>query len=127
MPSWPCRPTVAPAGERHASGPAGSAGRIRVRTMSDKKKGDKQALKALRQERKTSIERARNAIKTQNKDIKAIRAAMKDGGRTVPEIAEATGMPTAQVLMYVATLKKYGEVAEGPKDGDYFKYELAAK
>ena len=95
--------------------------------MSDKKKGDKQALKALREARKASIEQARNAIKTQNKDIKSIRAAMQDGGKTVPEIAAATGMPTAQVLMYVATLKKYGEVAEGAKDGDYFKYELSAK
>jgi hypothetical protein len=95
--------------------------------MSEEKKNDKEALKQLRKERKLSIERARKAIKDQTRAIKAIREAMTDGGGTVPEIAAATEMPTSEVLCYVATLRKYGMVAEGPKDGDYFKYELAGK
>jgi len=35
-------------------------------------------------------------------------------------------MPTAQVSLYIAGLKKYGEVVEAEKDGDYFKYGLAS-
>jgi hypothetical protein len=35
------------------------------------------------------------------------------------------GLDTAKVLRFVVALKKYGEVAEGPKAGDYFKYGLA--
>ena len=35
---------------------------------SGKKKADKEALKALRKQRKVSIDGARQAIKTQNKD-----------------------------------------------------------
>jgi DNA-binding IclR family transcriptional regulator len=50
---------------------------------------------------------------------------MDKGNGTVPEIASATGLPTEEVLLYVATLKKYGKVAEGAKDGDYFRYEPA--
>ena len=83
-------------------------------------------MKALRQKRKAAIDRARKAIKAQNKDIKAIRQAiMEEGGRTIPEIAETTGVPASRVLLYVATLKKYGMAAEGAKDGDFFRYELA--
>lgn len=95
--------------------------------VSDKKKTGKEALKALRKQRKASIDRARQAIKTQNKEIKAIRLVLKDGGKTVLEIAKATQMPTSRALRYVATMKKYGSVAEGPKEDDYFKYELAGE
>lgn len=93
--------------------------------MSDQKKNNKDALKALRQKRKATIDRARQTIKAQNKDIKAIRQAMEEGGRTIPEIAETTGVPASRVLLYVATLKKYGMAVEGAKDGDFFRYELA--
>ena len=91
--------------------------------MSDKKQSDKDALKALRQERKAIIDRARKAIKAQSNDIKAIRQAMEEGGKTVPEIAEITGVPAYRVLVYVATLKKYGMAREGAKEGDFFRYE----
>jgi hypothetical protein len=33
-------------------------------------------------------------------------------------------LPASEVLWYVATLKKYGEILEGPKDGGYFRYRL---
>jgi Fic family protein len=88
-------------------------------------KTDKEALKELRSKRKTSIERAKKAIKTQNNIIKTIKEQIKTEGKTVPEIAQATNISTNQVLLYVATLRKYGVLTEGAKDGDYFKYLLA--
>jgi Fic family protein len=88
-------------------------------------KTDKEALKELRAKRKTSIERAKKAIKTQNKIIKTIKEQVKTEGKTVPEIAQTTNIPTDQVLLYVATLRKYGILIEDAKDGDYFKYQLA--
>ncbi|MGD8367402.1 MAG: hypothetical protein PVG78_07170 [Desulfobacterales bacterium] len=93
--------------------------------MSDEKKSDKEALKQLREKRKRSVDRAKKAIGAQAKIIKSILQAMGNGNGTVPEIASATGLPTAAVLLYVATLKKYGKVVEGAKDGDYFRYEPA--
>ena len=81
-------------------------------------------LKALRQERKESIDRSREAIKEQNRIIKAIRQALSEGGKTIPDLAEGVGMDTETVLIYVSTLKKYGVIGEGSKDGSYFKYEL---
>ena len=91
-----------------------------------KQKIDKEALKKLREERKASISRARGMIKEQNKIIKAIKAAVKDEFKTVPEIAAETQLPSDTVLLYVATLKKYAGMAEGEKDGDYFKYGFEA-
>ncbi|MFH1153932.1 MAG: winged helix-turn-helix domain-containing protein [Pseudomonadota bacterium] len=87
-------------------------------------KADREALKALRQQRQASVDRARDAVKTQAGLIKAITGAMKDGAGTIPEIAAKAGVSTSDTLVYVATLKKYGRIGEGPKEGDYFRYEL---
>jgi hypothetical protein len=86
---------------------------------------DKSALKALRQERAQIIARAKEKIKAQNRIIKTIKGQMTDDGMTIPALAQATGLSSSQTLLYVATLKKYGEIAEGAKDGEYFKYHLA--
>jgi predicted transcriptional regulator len=88
-------------------------------------KPDKEALKQLRKERKVFIDRARQSVKEQNKTTKAIKTELAKEARTVPEISRTLKMKTATVLMFVSALRKYGEIVEGPKDGDYFKYQLA--
>jgi len=93
--------------------------------MNEKKKIDKEALKQLRKARQGSIKHVKDAIKTQNQDIKKIKEQLKDGGKTVPQIAAAIKMSTSKVLLYVTALRSYGLLAEGAKEGDYFKYELA--
>lgn len=85
---------------------------------------DKQTLQALREERKPYIERARKSIQETNKILKAIREQIAERPATVPEIAQALAMDTAEMLRFISALKKYGEVMEGPKDGDYFRYGL---
>lgn len=85
----------------------------------------KEALKDLRQERQASVEKAKAIIKTQNKDIKQIKEQLKGDGKTVPEISQDTGIPANQILVYISGLRKYGQVQEGSKDGNYFKYLLA--
>ena len=91
--------------------------------MSENKSKD--ALKELRQQRKFFVERAKKSIKQQNRKIAAIKAHLKTQPATVPELAAALRMETADVLITVTALRKYGEVAEGDKAGDYFKYQLA--
>jgi hypothetical protein len=86
---------------------------------------DKEALAALRKQRKATVDRAREAVKAQNKRITAIKSELASGPKTVPEIAVALGIPTAEALMFVSGLRKYGDVVEGAKDGDYFKYQPA--
>lgn len=85
----------------------------------------KEALKQLRQERKSQVERAKKRIGEQNKRMKAIKSEIAAEGKTIPEIAAALRVPTDQVLLTVSALRKYGEVVEEAKDGDYFRYRTA--
>jgi hypothetical protein len=85
---------------------------------------DKTALKQLKAARKEQIAAATARMKEQRRAVKAIKAQLDGAELTVPEIAAATGLPGSEVLYYVATLKKYGEVLEGPKDGGYYRYRL---
>ncbi len=83
-------------------------------------------LKKLRQARKATIAAAAARLKEQKQAIAALKAELQQGDRTVPELAAATGLPAADVLWYIAALKKYGEILEGDKDGSYFRYRLAS-
>ena len=86
----------------------------------------KEAMKRLRQERKEFIQRAAGKVKTQKKDLKLLKQQVDgDDGATPPEIAEALGLNIDRVIWYLATLKQYGEVVEGAKDGCFFRYKLA--
>lgn len=84
----------------------------------------KKAMKQLRGDRKEWITMASTMVKEQRKERKAIKKHLENQPATVPEIAEATGIPSDKVLWYLATLKKYGDIVEGEKDGSYFRYVL---
>ena len=90
-------------------------------------KPDKEAMKALRQQRKAYIDRAKQEIKKQRKLIKAIKGQIREEAKTVPRIAAATKLPSDQVLLFIAAMRKYGQVIEVDKDGDYFTYKLNAE
>lgn len=89
------------------------------------KKKKKEAMKKLREDRKEWITKASTIVKEQKKILKAIKGHLENQPATVPELTEATGIPSDRVLWYLATLKKYGNIIEGEKDGGYFRYVLA--
>ncbi len=89
------------------------------------KNGRKQAIQKLREARKEKIASAAARVKEQKRAIKAIKETLKQGGLTVPQISEKTGMTTSEILWTIMALRKYGEVAEGEKEGRYFRYKLA--
>jgi predicted Rossmann fold nucleotide-binding protein DprA/Smf involved in DNA uptake len=94
-------------------------------TLKQQKADD---MKALRRACKERIERVSERVRDQKKSLKAIQAQLEKAARTVPELATATGMATDVVLWYVATMKKYGQVAEVEKDDGYYRYAwIAAK
>jgi hypothetical protein len=92
---------------------------------SEEKTEKKVAMRKLRESRKDSIKATSARVKENRKAVKAIKEQLRDEARTVPEIAEATGLASAEVLWFMATLKKYGDIVEGDKDGGYFRYYLA--
>jgi predicted transcriptional regulator len=93
-------------------------------TDSPKQEG-KAELRALRSANRERIERVSKRVREQKKILKAIRAQLTQAPGTVPEIAAATGMSPDRVLWYVAAMKKYGELTEMEKAGDYYRYALA--
>ncbi len=56
-----------------------------------------------------------------------IASILREGPRTIPEIAEALGCPPREVTLWVMALRRYGALEELPKGkaDDYYRYKLA--
>jgi len=56
-----------------------------------------------------------------------IAAALRDGPKTIPEIAAALGAPARDVTLWVMAMRRYGALEElpKPKAEDYYRYALA--
>jgi hypothetical protein len=54
---------------------------------------------------------------------------LRNGPRTVPEIAEALGLPAHEVMYWVMAARKYGYVIESsePNEDEYYGYSLVKK
>ena len=87
--------------------------------------GRKAAMKVLRGERRVWIKAAARKVKANNRALRAIREQLKEKPRTVPEIAEGAKLSTSDVMWYVASMKKFGEILEADQDDSYFRYRLA--
>jgi hypothetical protein len=89
-----------------------------------KKATGKRSAQVLRQRRggvgPEIIQRNREHQRTRRRITEALQA----GPKTVPEIAETTGLPSHEVFWHLMAMKKYGKVEEGQQQGDYFQYVL---
>lgn len=94
----------------------------------DRKRQLRETLKRLREERGEQVKAATAASAAVRGERKKIVAEMATEPRTVPQLADATDLPTDRVLWHLAAMRKYGQLTEtGEQDGDYFKYALVAK
>lgn len=84
-------------------------------------------LKRLREQQAGELPALQARLKEQIRLTNEITRLLKDGPRTVPALAEAAGMPTQTVFWQLMALKKYGKIAEGEQDGDYFEYRLVGE
>ncbi len=55
-----------------------------------------------------------------------IAAALRDGPKTIPEIAEVLAAPAHEVTLWVMAMRRYGALEDLPKAkaDDYFRYKL---
>ncbi len=88
----------------------------------DAKSARRKALKQLREARSAAVAAAAERVKTQKKALGLLRDLLTGAGKTAPELARLSGIPAAEVLWYLASLKKFGEVFEGEKDDGYYRY-----
>lgn len=58
-----------------------------------------------------------------------IAALLREEDKTVPELAEALGYPTYEVMVWVMGMRRYGNVEETgrPDEDGYFKYTLTGE
>jgi len=91
------------------------------------KRRHKETLQRLRILRKETVQRVTAQVKMHKKTIASIMDALRSGPKTVPEIAEHTGLETQEALWWTASLKKYGLIIEGDKQGAYFTYRAPPK
>ena len=80
-------------------------------------------LKRLRAEHAETVSRTQALLKEQKRVQKEICQLIRENSKTVPEIAEAVGMPSNEVLWYLASYKKYGIVVEDGMCADYPLYK----
>jgi predicted Rossmann fold nucleotide-binding protein DprA/Smf involved in DNA uptake len=80
-------------------------------------------LKKLNETRGPVAKELRDYVAAQNKAQQAILKALKEGPKSVPELAAATGLTAQKALWHLTGLRKYGKVADIPGRGDYPKYE----
>jgi predicted transcriptional regulator len=95
--------------------------------MIDLKARNREALKALREQRAVETEAVQARLKEQLRIEKEITRVLKEGPKTVPALAEAMGIPSQAVFWHLIALKKYGRVAEAEQEGDYFRYCLTSE
>ena len=81
-------------------------------------------MRRLSQARGAAQATARGQYKEQSARRRRVIQQLRSGPATVPELAAATGIPPAEVLVIVATLRRYGLVAEDEQQESYFRYRL---
>ena len=56
-----------------------------------------------------------------------IASLLREGPRTIPEIADVLRRPAREVTLWVMALRRYGVIEEipKPKADDYYRYKLA--
>ena len=93
--------------------------------MSDTKRPEwRDALRIFR-ERMGGLTDAKKAYLKADRDTrKALREALKAGPKTIPDLSRQLDLPSEKAMWYVMALKRYGEVVEAGRAGDYQRYAL---
>ncbi|MFN2277075.1 MAG: winged helix-turn-helix domain-containing protein [Candidatus Promineifilaceae bacterium] len=80
-------------------------------------------LKKLREAHKETVARTQALLKEQQATRKDICKHARDEPKTIPELAELSGIPASEVLWHITAMKKYGLVAETGICGEYYLYQ----
>ena len=80
-------------------------------------------LKRLREEHAETVARTQTLLKEQKRIYKVLCQIIGETSKTVPEIAEESGMPTHEVLWHLTAYKKYDIVVEDGMCGEFVKYK----
>jgi DNA-binding transcriptional ArsR family regulator len=82
-------------------------------------------IQAMKERRKVPAD-LRESVKHYNAVKKAILGALADGPKSIPELAEKTGLTLDEVTWHVMTLRKFGSVETDRVDDadEYYYYRI---
>jgi len=80
-------------------------------------------------EKRTVPDALKSQVKEYNKIKRALLNALKEGPKSIPQIAEACNLTLDVVTFHLMTLRKFGMVETGELDDmdEYFNYQLTEK
>lgn len=84
----------------------------------------KRPIEILRERHGGMSKELKDYFNEQQKVYKALRAALKNGPRTVPQLAKECSLPSPVVMWHLMALRRYGEVLDGPEQSGYLLYTL---
>jgi predicted transcriptional regulator len=84
----------------------------------------KRAIEVLRERHGGMSKELKESFNEQQKVYKALRAALKNGPRTVPQLAKECSLPSPTVMWHLMALRRYGQVLDGPEENGYLLYTL---
>ena len=85
---------------------------------------EKTPLALLRERRGGMSEELKEYFKEQQRIKKALRKALKDGPKSVPDLASACSLDKQATLWHVMAMRRYGEVVEAGERNGYPLYSL---
>lgn len=94
-------------------------------TTSSTASKPKRPIEVLRERRGGMSNELKAYVGNQQKVYKALRAALKAGPRTVPQLAAECGIPSPVVMWHLMAMRRYGEVLDGAEENGYLRYTLA--
>jgi hypothetical protein len=89
--------------------------------MPDKQK---RPIEVLRERHGGISKELKESFNEQQRIYKALRAALKGGPRTVPQLAKECNLPAPTVMWHMMALRRYGQVLDGPEENGYLLYTL---
>jgi len=84
----------------------------------------KRPIEILRERHGGMSKELKDYFNEQQKIYKALRASLKNGPRTVPQLAQECSLPSPAVMWHLMALRRYGEVLDGPEQNGYLLYTL---
>ncbi len=93
-------------------------------TTPTKAEKPKRPIEILRERHGGMSKELKEYFNEQQRTYKALRAALRNGPRTVPELAKECSLPAPTVMWHLMALRRYGQVLDGPEDNGYLRYTL---
>jgi hypothetical protein len=95
-----------------------------VQPEAPKKERAKRPIEILRDRQGGMSKELKEYFNEQQRIFKAIRAALKAGPKTVPQLAAECKLDPPKAMWHLMALRRHGEILEGAEERGYLMYTL---